>query len=63
MQPYKIEIYVYAESPEQAQEVEKATKAFVRKKYEKGILITAGKLLTALSRFENNILVNQFFNK
>ena len=61
MQPYKIEIYVYAESQDQAQQVERAARAFVRKKYEKGILITAEKLLSALSRFENNILVNQFF--
>ena len=61
MQPYKIEIYVYAESQDQAQQVERAARAFVRKKYEKGILITAEKLLSALNRFENNILVNQFF--
>lgn len=61
MQPYKIEIYVYAETPEQAAEVEKAAKGFVRRKYEKGVLVTAKKLLSALGRFEDNIMVNQFF--
>lgn len=61
MKPYKIEIYVYAENPEQAAEVERAAKGFVRRKYEKGVLVTAQKLLSALSRFEDNIMVNQFF--
>ena len=61
MQPYKIEIYVYAESQEQALEVEKAARGFVRRKYEKGILVTAKKILSALGRFEDNIIVNQFF--
>lgn len=61
MQPYKIEIYVYAENQEQATEVEKAARGFVRRKYEKGMLVTAKKLISALSRFEDNMLVNQFF--
>ena len=61
MQPYKIEIYVYAENQEQATEVEKAARGFVRRKYERGILVTAKKLIAALSRFEDNALVNQFF--
>lgn len=61
MQPYKIEIYVYADSEEQAAQVQKAARDFVRKKYEKGILVTANKLMSALSRFEDNIMVNQFF--
>ncbi|MBR5862853.1 MAG: hypothetical protein IKZ08_05965 [Bacteroidales bacterium] len=61
MKPYKIEIYVYADSEEQAAQVQAAARDFVRKKYEKGILVTAEKLASALRRFEDNILVNQFF--
>ena len=61
MKPYKIEIYVYAESEDQAAEVEKAVRQFVRHKYEKGLLVTAQKIISALRRFEDNILVNQFF--
>lgn len=61
MKPYKIEIYVYADSDEQAAQVQTAARDFVRKKYEKGILVTAQKIMSALSRFEDNILVNQFF--
>ena len=61
MQPYKIEIYVYADSAEEAAQVQTAARSFVKRKYEKGILVTAKKLITALSRFENNIMVNQFF--
>lgn len=61
MKPYKIEIYVYADSDEQASQVQTAARDFVRKKYEKGILVTAQKIMSALSRFEDNIMVNQFF--
>lgn len=61
MKPYKIEIYVYADSEEQAAQVQTAARNFVRRKYEKGILVTAQKIMSALSRFEDNIMVNQFF--
>ena len=61
MKPYKIEIYVYAESEAEAQAVQEAARSFVRKKYAKGILVTAKKIISALSRFEDNIMVNQFF--
>lgn len=61
MQPYKIEIYVYAENQEEAADLEKAARGFVRRKYDKGILVTAKKILAALTRFEDNIMVNQFF--
>lgn len=60
MKPYKIEIYVYAESDEEAEAVQKAARDFVRSKYEKGVLVTAGKLMAALARFKDNMLVNQF---
>lgn len=60
MKPYKIEIYVYAESEEEAQTVEKAVKSFVKEKYQNGILVTADKIAAALARFGSSIIVNQF---
>lgn len=61
MKPYKIEIYVYAENDQQAEQVAQSAKAFVKKKYEQGILVTADKLNSALNRFADNFIVNQFF--
>ena len=61
MKPYKIEIYVYAENDQQAAQVEQSAKAFVRRKYDQGILITADKLNAALNRFVDSFIVNQYF--
>lgn len=60
MKPYKIEIYVYAESDDEAMAAQRAMKDFVRSKYDRGILVTASKLVAALNRFKDNIMVNQF---
>jgi hypothetical protein len=60
MKPYKIEVYVYAESEGEAMAAQKAMRDFVRGKYDKGILVTASKLINALNRFKDNVMVNQF---
>lgn len=60
MKPYKIEVYVYAESEEEAMTAQKSMRDFVRSKYDRGILVTASKLIAALNRFKDNIMVNQF---
>lgn len=60
MKPYKIEVYVYAESEDEAMAAQKAMRDFVRSRYEKGILVTAGRLTDALTRFKDNVFVNQF---
>ena len=60
MQPFKIEIYVYAESEEKALQVQQAAREFVKERYQKGVLVTADKLLNALVRFGNSMIVNQF---
>lgn len=60
MKPYKVEIYVYAETEEEAMAVHKAAKDFVKAKYEKGILVTADKIVSALTRFKDNAIVNNF---
>ena len=61
MKPFKIEIYVYADSEEKALEVQKAARDFVRERYQNGILVTADKLINALRKFGNSMIVNQFF--
>ena len=61
MKPFKIEIYVYADSEEKALEVQKAARDFVREKYQNGILVTADKLVNALRKFGNSMIVKQFF--
>jgi hypothetical protein len=60
MKPYKIEVYVYAETDDEAMEAQRAMRDFVRSKYNMGILVTAKKLIGALTRFKDNIVVNQF---
>lgn len=60
MKPYKIEIYVYAENEEQAKAAQTALVNLVRDKYNQGILVTAEKLISALARFKDSIIVNQF---
>lgn len=61
MKPYKIQIYVYAENDQEAEQVAQSAKEFVKKKYAQGILITADKLSAALERFADNFIVNQYF--
>ena len=61
MQPYKIEIYVYADSAEEAAEVQNTAIRFVKDKYNSGILITAKKLSQALIKFKDSHIVNQYF--
>lgn len=61
MQPFKIEIYVYADNAEEALRVQQSAIKFVKDKYNSGVLITANKLTTALDKFKNSYIVNQYF--
>lgn len=61
MQPYKIEIYVYAENADEAAKVQRSAIGFVKEKYNAGILVTADKLSSAIERFKDSYIVNQFF--
>ena len=60
MKPYKIEFYIYAEGEEEAREVERAAHAFVSSNYQQGIIVSARKLIDALSRFKDNFFVKTF---
>jgi hypothetical protein len=60
MQPYKITMFVYADSEEQALELEQALYRFVDNKRKQGVAVSAQKLTQALMRYANNYFVNQF---
>lgn len=60
MTPYKIEIYIYADSPEQAKRAQDATNRLVSDEYRRGILVTAGKVAEACHRFTANYFVENF---
>ena len=61
MQPFKIEIYVYAENADEASRVQQSAIQFVKDKYKSGVLITADKLAKALDKFKDSFIVNQYF--
>ena len=61
MQPFKIELYVYAENAEEAAQVQQSAIRFVKQKYNSGILITADKLIKAIERFKDSYVINQYF--
>lgn len=51
---------MYAQSEDEALQAQKAMIDFVKVKYDRGILVTADKIVSALSRFKDNVIVNQF---
>lgn len=61
MQPFKIEIYVYAENKDEASKVQQSAIQFVKDKYKAGILVTADKLAKAIDKFKDSFVVNQYF--
>lgn len=63
MKPYQVAFYVYAESPEQVEALQTELNNFVREKYNGGVLVTASRLIEALTRFKRNILVDSFLRK
>lgn len=63
MRPYQVTFYVYAESEEQVQDLQKALNGFVRKKYNIGVIVTAQRLIDALHKFGDNFIVNNFLKK
>lgn len=60
MKPIMITFYAYAEDNSDGERLQRELYEFVSQKYDEGILITADKLREAISRFKDNILVNNF---
>lgn len=63
LQVYEIKFKLYAESQAEADALQTELFAFVRDKREKGIAVTANKLIRALQQFKNNIFVNNYLNQ
>lgn len=60
MKPYKVEIYLYAESEEEVAEAKKAAQEFVVENYQRGVIITALGFANILRKFKNNPLLTHF---
>jgi bifunctional ADP-heptose synthase (sugar kinase/adenylyltransferase) len=60
MTPQRVTFYVYAENEQEVKELQSALNDFVRSQYNKGILVTAQKMIGALAKFGNNFLVSNF---
>ena len=63
MKPYQVAFYVYAENESEVKELQIELNNFVRDRYNKGILVTSRKLVSALKKFGNNFIVNNFLAK
>lgn len=63
MKPYQVAFYVYAEDESEVKELQSELNNFVRDRYNKGILVTSRKLVSALKKFGNNFIVNNFLAK
>lgn len=60
MKPYKIEIYVYADSEEEKTALERKMKEFVNTQRLRGVAVTAKKLNEILDKYGNNNFVTNF---
>ena len=60
LQPYKIDLFVYAESDSEALTLEQSLKRFVNEQRERGVAVTASKLNTLLDRYGSNPLITNF---
>jgi hypothetical protein len=62
LQVHEISFKVYAESKAEADALQTEMMAFVMDKREKGVAVTANKLLRALQTFKNNPFINNYLN-
>ena len=60
LNPYKIDLYVYAESEEETTALERKMKEFVNTQRLRGVAVTAKKLNEILDRYGNNNFVTNF---
>jgi hypothetical protein len=60
LQVYEIKFKLYAESQAEADALQAELLTFVREKREKGIAVTANKLIKALQQFSTNVFVNNY---
>ena len=63
MKPYKVQFFLYAESQEEVDELERALFDFVNEKRNIGIAVSATKVCRALNSFKGNILMNNYLKQ
>ena len=57
LQPFRIDFYIYANSPEEAMQLSNLWKDFVSKKRNQGIAVSADKLIKAIRAFGDSPLL------
>jgi hypothetical protein len=60
MKAYQVKFYVYADSQQQADQLEQTLYAFVDAQRGKGVAVTADRLAAALRKYGDNYFVTQF---
>ena len=63
MKPFRVQFFLYAESQEEVDDLERALFDFVNEKRNMGIAVTASKVFRALNSFKGNILVNNYLKQ
>ena len=61
MQGYPISFNVYANSAEEAEAASRAIRGFINAKAKMGIAVTADKLARAVERWQDSIIVTNYF--
>ena len=60
LQVYEIKFKLYADSQAEAEALESELLSFVREKREKGVAVTASKVIKALQQFKNNVFLTSY---
>lgn len=60
LQVYEIKFKLYAESQAEADALQNELLDYVRHKREQGIAVTASKLIKALAKFKDNMIINNY---
>ena len=60
LQPHNITFPIYAESEQEAHELEAALKDFVKKKYSQQVYPRAAAITNLIRRYGNNAIINNF---
>lgn len=63
MKPEKINFYVYAQTEEEVKQLQECLNDFVRQQYNKGVLVTAKKLIDVIKMFGSNVIVSNYLSK
>ncbi len=63
MKPYKVEIYVYAESADEVRALQGAAHEFVDSYYRQGVLVSAAKLTNLLKNNMGKFMIASFLKK